>query len=78
MNYTLCITYDVLNDEFYGIVQSEKDGSVFKIENTDHMLELLEDRHMDHVDDIEGLRYYLVESGVIGVWDYISGIEVVA
>lgn len=63
MMYLYCIAYDSLMDDFYGVVEvniSGKMASLFSIEDTDEICDLIDTGVMKHIDDVEGLRKHLV------------------
>lgn len=68
--YNCC--YDKGRDEFYANVESVKDEVVFEIDDTKEMMNLIQDGIMDHVDDLAGLKAYLVHEGTINPTDVLK------
>lgn len=78
MKYTYTISYDENNDDFYGVVDIIKDGkyhTLFTIDNTQEMCQLIETGVMSHIDDIRGLKAFLEAQDLLGKDDSLVLVE---
>lgn len=57
--YYYVFQFDPKENNFYGRVETVSGGTIFEIQDTDHMNELIETDVMVHIDDITGLSAYL-------------------
>jgi len=75
MTYLYTISYDEKKDDFYGIVDCQTEGgyfSLFTIDDTKEMIELIKTNVMKHIDDIEGLRTFLIAQEFLNEEDTIK------
>ena len=69
--YYYYISYDEKKDDFFGMIDSgpKSVDPLYTIDSTEHMLELITDGIMNHIDDVDGLEKYLKKQGFMGEVD---------
>lgn len=69
MTYKYYISYDEVNDEFFALVDVDRNNKstrpIFTIDSTDDMVSFIKRGIMDHIDDIDGLAGYLEGLGLL-------------
>ena len=63
--------FDYHNKDFYGIVLSPMETTIYEIDDIDHMIDIMEMGYMEHIDDVEGLEIMLRKEGIIDKSHYI-------
>lgn len=65
MTYIYTISYDDIEDEFYAWVFESSVNTItdplFTIESTEEIAFFIKDGIMKHIDDVDGLKKYLIE-----------------
>lgn len=78
MTYFYTISYDDKNDDFYGVVDIVQNGkyiTMFTIDDTGEMRDLIKTGVMKHIDDVIGLKSFLEAQEIIGKDDSLTLIE---
>lgn len=63
MTYFYTISYDEVKDDFYGVVDiiiDKKSVTLYTIDSTHEMVELIKMKTMTHIDDVSGLEKFLI------------------
>jgi hypothetical protein len=68
----LNISYDEKTDEFFADVDDGDATTVFQIDDTNAMCELIFTGVMNHIDDVSGLTRHLIRQNFIGACDIIK------
>jgi hypothetical protein len=78
MDYCYYLSYDEKKDEFWGCVSFAygEEDSVFEINSTKDLLELLRTGKMIHIDDTKGLESFLKEEEYLLHNDCIKNVRV--
>lgn len=69
MKFHYNLFYDKDKDEFYANVESIDDSIVYEIDDTKEMVMLIDAGYMDHIDDLVGLKSYLLHEGTLAAND---------
>jgi hypothetical protein len=78
MNFFYTISYDEKKDDFYGVVDltaNNKYVTMFTIDSTDEMCDLIRTGVMKHIDDVVGLKSFLESQDILGKDDSLTLIE---
>ena len=78
MNYFYTISYDEVKDDFYGLVDITSHGqliTLFTINSTAEMCDLIKTGVMSHIDDVKGLKSFLEAQEILGKDDSLTLIE---
>lgn len=76
MIYKYNIAYDAESDDFHGEVENEAKEIIFEIKSTEAVLEYIEFKLMDNIDDIAGLLIILRKDNKVSNFDSIMFGEV--
>jgi hypothetical protein len=73
MTYYLTVSYDEGKDEFFAFVDRGKDdkNTMFYINDTQEMVDLLTTGVMSHIDDVDGLLRFLQRQAILTLDDII-------
>lgn len=63
--YYYSFDYDKLKNEFYGHVETASGFSVFEIADIAELRQLIKDKKMKHIDDVDGLATLLKDENKI-------------
>ena len=73
MDYIYTISYDEKEDEFYAWVFKKNspfpNEPLYTIESTEEMVYYISQGYMKHIDDVEGLKDWLVTEKIINATD---------
>jgi hypothetical protein len=78
VDYFYTISYDNVNDDFYGVVDLVAQGkyvTMFTIDDTKEMCDLIRTGVMKHIDDIAGLKAFLEAQEILGKDDSLTLVE---
>lgn len=78
MTYFYTISYDKRKDDFYGIVDiivNHQYRSMYTIDTTAEMCDLIKTGVMKHIDDVIGLKSFLEAQEILGKEDSLTLIE---
>jgi hypothetical protein len=77
-DYFYTISYDYHKDDFYGIVDIVHNArylTMFTIDTTEEMCQLIRTGVMKHIDDVAGLKSFLEAQEILGKDDSLTLIE---
>lgn len=78
MTYYYTISYDERLDDFYGVVDIVTNGkylTMYTIDTTAEMCDLIKTGVMKHIDDVNGLKAFLEAQEILGKDDSLTLIE---
>lgn len=77
MTFYYHVSYDENTDEFFAMVDDgyKTSGPIFTIDDTDEMVSLIETKVMEHIDDVDGLKDFLVKQDILKPEDDIMLVE---
>jgi hypothetical protein len=78
LTYFYTISYDETKDDFYGVVDVVNNGkyiTLFTIDDTNEMCDLIRTGVMKHIDDVIGLKGFLEAQDILGKEDSLTLIE---
>lgn len=78
MTYFYTISYDEIKDDFYGVVDIVANGkyvTLFTIDTTEEMCDLIRTGVMKHIDDVGGLKAFLEGQEILTKDDSLTLIE---
>ncbi len=77
MTFYYHVSYDENKDEFFAMVDDgyKTTGPIFTIDDTDEMVSLIETKVMEHIDDVDGLKDFLLRQGIVHEEDIILLVE---